>query len=82
MDKIIKYIPDGVCSKRISFSINDGKLNNVKFVQGCPGNAQGIAKLVEGMDATDVAKRLKGIKCQNGTSCPDQLAIAIESSLK
>ena len=82
MDKTIKYIPDGVCSKRISFSINDGKLNNVKFVQGCPGNAQGIAKLVEGMDATDVAKRLKGIKCQNGTSCPDQLAIAIESSLK
>ncbi|MCO1603300.1 TIGR03905 family TSCPD domain-containing protein [Desulfosporosinus nitroreducens] len=82
MDNIIKYIPDGVCSKRISFSIIDGKLNNVKFVQGCPGNAQGIAKLVEGMDATDVAKRLKGIKCQNGTSCPDQLAIAIESSLK
>ncbi|MCO5387461.1 TIGR03905 family TSCPD domain-containing protein [Desulfosporosinus sp.] len=78
----MKYIPDGVCSKRISFSIIDGKLNNVKFVQGCPGNAQGIAKLVEGMDATDVAKRLKGIKCQNGTSCPDQLAIAIESSLK
>ncbi|MCB8815001.1 TIGR03905 family TSCPD domain-containing protein [Desulfosporosinus shakirovi] len=82
MDNIIKYIPDGVCSKKISFSIIDGKLIDVKFVQGCSGNAQGIAKLVEGMDATDVAKRLKGIKCQNGTSCPDQLAIAIEGSLK
>ena len=45
---------------------------------GCPVNAQGISRLVEGMDAVDVVQRLKGIKCQNGTSCPDQLAIAIE----
>ncbi|MHB8072332.1 TIGR03905 family TSCPD domain-containing protein [Desulfosporosinus fructosivorans] len=82
MSSIIKFIPDGVCSKEISFYICDGKLKNVEFVKGCTGNAQGISKLVEGMDALDVAKRLKGIKCQNGTSCPDQLAAAIEKTLK
>jgi len=78
---MIKYIPVGVCSKEISFYIIDGKLKNVEFVKGCNGNAQGVSRLVEGMDAIDVVKRLKGIKCQNGTSCPDQLAAAIESSL-
>ena len=82
MSNIIKYIPTGVCSKEISFYIVDGKLKNVEFVKGCPGNAQGVSKLVEGIDARDVVKRLKGIKCQNGTSCPDQLALAIENSLK
>jgi|GEM_PF-1130411 uncharacterized protein TIGR03905 len=81
MGNIIKYIPHGVCSKEISFYIIDGKLKNVEFVKGCPGNAQGISKLVEGMDAVDVVKRLKGITCQNGTSCPDQLAAAIQNYL-
>lgn len=82
MGNIIKYIPDGVCSKEISFYISNGKLKNVKFLKGCPGGAQGVSRLVEGMDVIDVVKRLKGIKCQNGTSCPDQLAVAIEKSLK
>ncbi|KJR47159.1 hypothetical protein UF75_2456 [Desulfosporosinus sp. I2] len=82
MGNIIKHIPVGVCSKEISFYIIDGKLKNVEFVKGCPGNAQGVSRLVEGMDAVDVVKRLKGIKCQKGTSCPDQLALAIENSLK
>ena len=81
MGNIIKYIPVGVCSKEISFSIINGKLKNVKFVKGCPGNAQGISRLVEGMDAAEVVKRLKGIQCQNRTSCSDQLAVAIENSL-
>jgi uncharacterized protein (TIGR03905 family) len=79
---IFKFIPEGVCSKEIRFCISDGKLKDVEFVKGCPGNAQGVARLVEGMDAIDVVKRLKGIKCQNQTSCPDQLATAIEVSLK
>ncbi|MGC7870497.1 TIGR03905 family TSCPD domain-containing protein [Desulfosporosinus sp. SYSU MS00001] len=78
----IRFMPQGVCSKEIIFSIIDGKVKNVKFIKGCPGNAQGISKLVEGMDAAEVAQRLKGIKCQNGTSCPDQLALAIESLFK
>ncbi|MDP4126241.1 MAG: TIGR03905 family TSCPD domain-containing protein [Bacillota bacterium] len=82
MGNVIKYIPHGVCSKEISFNIVDSKLKNVEFVKGCPGNAQGVSRLVDGMNAVDVVRRLKGIKCQNGTSCPDQLATAIEHTLR
>lgn len=77
MEECIQFIPHGVCSKQISFQIVDGKLRKVEFLKGCPGNAQGISRLVEGMEAEEVARRLKGIQCQNGTSCPDQLAGAI-----
>ena len=82
MSDTIKVIPQGVCSDQISFKITDGKINNVKFVNGCAGNAQGISRLVEGMDAVEVVRRLRGIKCQNGTSCPDQLAVAVEKVIQ
>ncbi len=73
----------GTCSSLISFDIEDGKLKNVRFSNGCSGNLQGISSLVEGMPAREVLSRLKGIDCQGrGTSCPDQLACAIESVLK
>jgi uncharacterized protein (TIGR03905 family) len=73
----------GTCSSQISFEIEDGKLKNVRFNNGCSGNLQGISSLVEGMPAHEVIARLKGINCQGrGTSCPDQLACAIESVLK
>ena len=50
---------------------------------GCHGNTQGVAKLVEGMDIHEVIKRLKGINCNGrGTSCPDQLAQALEQYLE
>ena len=71
----------GTCSRAISFSLEDGKLKDVFFESGCNGNLQGIAKLVEGMDAKEVVKRLKGIKCADkDTSRPDQLAKAFEAS--
>lgn len=73
------YKTTGTCSRAINFDIQDGKLTNVSFVGGCNGNTQGVAALVEGMDATEAVKRLKGINCNGrGTSCPDQLARAIE----
>ena len=71
----------GTCSTRISFSLENGKLKDVSFDSGCSGNLQGIARLVEGMDAKDVVRRLKGVKCgDKETSCPDQLARALEES--
>ena len=71
----------GTCSTGISFSLEDGKLKDVSFESGCNGNLQGIAKLVDGMDAMEVFKRLRGIKCNDQeTSCPDQLARALEAS--
>ena len=74
----------GVCARKIAFSIDDdNKVRNVRFLGGCSGNTQGLSALVEGMDAEDVIKRLKGIDCGGkGTSCPDQLALALTACLE
>lgn len=77
------YTPGGVCSVQIEFEINDGIVSNVKFTRGCNGNTQGIGVLCEGMQATEVIKRLEGIDCNGrGTSCPDQLAKSIRHALE
>ena len=77
------YKTSGTCSTQIDFEIKDGKVFNVSFTGGCKGNTKGVASLVEGMNAEEIIKRLKGIKCGlKPTSCPDQLACAIESALK
>lgn len=74
-----EYKTKGTCSQRILFEIEDGKLRNVQYLGGCHGNLQGISKLVEGMDVNTVIERLKGIRCgMKPTSCPDQLAKALE----
>ena len=77
-----EYKTKGTCSQRILFEIVDGKVCNVQFIGGCNGNLQGISKLVEGMDADDVIARIKGIHCgMKPTSCPDQLATALQEAL-
>ena len=77
------YTPQGVCSRQISFDIEVGKLHNVSFVGGCPGNLQAIGKLLEGADARDTAHLLKGNLCgARNTSCADQLAIAVEAAME
>lgn len=71
----------GTCSREIKFDIIEGKLYNVSFFGGCNGNLKGIASLVEGMEIDEAIKRLKGIDCNGkGTSCPDQLAVALENA--
>ena len=77
--KSYSYQTAGVCSKQINFSVDDeGKLHDVEFVGGCPGNLLAIGKLVEGKDAKEIAEILRGNDCRGrGTSCADQLAIAI-----
>lgn len=75
------YKTQGTCSKEIHFDVVDNKVTNVTFVGGCAGNTSGISKLVEGMPVDEVIKRLKGVQCGNkGTSCPDQLAKALEEA--
>lgn len=75
------YEPQGVCSARIDFEVENGIVKNVCFTRGCNGNTQGISALVEGMPVDEVIKRLKGTNCNGrGTSCPDQLARALELS--
>ncbi len=78
-----QYRTRGTCSREIRFDIEDGIVKNVQFVGGCNGNTQGIAALVEGMPAEQVIKRLSGIDCnRRGTSCPDQLATAVQQALE
>ena len=73
----------GTCSRCVSFEIDGNLVKNVEFAGGCHGNLQGISKLVEGMEISEVVKRLKGIDCGGkGTSCPDQLAKALEKASK
>ena len=73
------YKTQGTCSTQIDFDIEDGKVYNVVFTGGCNGNLKGIAALVEGQKVEDITKKIKGIKCGfKQTSCPDQLAKALE----
>lgn len=82
MIKTIDYKTQGTCSRMIHVEIDDGIVKNVAFVGGCNGNTQGIAKLVAGMKAEDVVRLLRGTDCGGrGTSCPDQLAKAIEKAM-
>ncbi|AKL94762.1 hypothetical protein CACET_c12970 [Clostridium aceticum] len=77
------FTPNGVCAQQIIFSINDGVVENVAFYGGCSGNLQGISRLVEGMQVGEAIVKLRGINCGGkGTSCPDQLATALEVGMK
>ncbi len=78
----MRYMTKGVCSSYIDIEMDGEIIKQVSFTGGCHGNLQGIARLVEGMDANDAIARLKGIRCgYKATSCPDQLAVALESIL-
>lgn len=76
------YKTKGTCSQAIEYDIVDGIVRNVKFIGGCNGNTQGVARLVEGMPVAEVIERLDGIQCGfRGTSCPDQLATALKAHI-
>lgn len=72
------YKTSGVCSRTIEFEVENDILTNVKFNGGCAGNTQGVAKLAKGRKIDDIIETLEGIKCRNGTSCPDQFAKALK----
>jgi uncharacterized protein (TIGR03905 family) len=77
-----KYRPTGVCAREITIDVNeeDETINSVSFFGGCNGNLQGISALVKGKKMEEVIDTLKGIDCNyKGTSCPDQLARALEA---
>lgn len=73
------YRPQGVCSQNMEIEVEGSKVVSLKVTGGCSGNLRGIAKLVEGMEISDVISRLEGVKCGfKSTSCPDQLAKALK----
>ncbi len=77
------YHPKGVCSRLITFDLDDnGVVTNVRFQGGCNGNTQGLSRLAEGLTAEELVSRLDGIRCgMRTTSCPDQLAAAVKKAL-
>lgn len=77
------YNPEGVCSMQMIFDIEGDIIKSLKIIGGCPGNTVGVSRLVEGRKIDDVIEMLKGIECGvKGTSCPDQVAIALENYKK
>ncbi len=82
MKKHIEYKTSGTCARAVIVDIEDGVVTDCAFVGGCAGNTAGVATLVKGMKADDAVAKLKGIKCGfKPTSCPDQLARAIEKAI-
>mgnify|MGYP006395415105 CR=1 FL=1 len=76
----MRYKTTGTCSSMIDVEVKDGRIESVVFTGGCNGNLQGISALVKGMMVEEAIDRLKGIRCGfKNTSCPDQLARALES---
>ena len=77
------YKTKNTCSSSIEFELEDGIVRNIRFHGGCMGNTRGVAALAEGMKAEEVIRRCKNIQCGfRGTSCPDQLAIALEKAME
>ncbi|MDD7402955.1 MAG: TIGR03905 family TSCPD domain-containing protein [Butyribacter sp.] len=75
------YKTKGTCSSRIDFDINGDVITNVSFLGGCNGNTKGVASLVDGLTVAQIEERLKGIQCgMKGTSCVDQLALAVREA--
>ena len=74
------YAPKGTCSRQILFNVDaENKMHDVRFIGGCSGNLQGIARLVEGKNIDEVEALLAGVRCKGNTSCPDQLSKAISA---
>ena len=76
---VYQYEPKGVCSRQMIIEVENEIIKSVEIIGGCAGNTKGVSVLVEGMNINEAIKRLRGIDCRGrGTSCPDQLAIALE----
>lgn len=76
------YQTNGVCARQIDFDYEDGKLYNLKFTGGCPGNLLALSKILDGMELTYIVEKLEGNKCgARNTSCTDQLTKAIKEVL-
>ena len=78
----MRYQTQGTCSSAIDVEVDQGVIKSVAFTGGCHGNLQGVSALVKGMKPEEAISRLKGIRCgAKPTSCPDQLALALEKML-
>jgi uncharacterized protein (TIGR03905 family) len=76
---VYQYEPKGVCSMQMNIEVEGEIIKDVQIIGGCAGNTKGVSVLVKGMNIDEAIKKLRGIDCRGrGTSCPDQLAIALQ----
>ena len=75
---MVTYKTHGTCSQAIQIEHEGNIVTSVKFIGGCTGNTQGVARLAKGHTIDELIEMLSGIQCRNGTSCPDQLARALK----
>ena len=80
---VTEYTNRGVCSRKTIVDLApDGTILDISIIGGCNGNTNGLAKLLKGMNARDAIEKIKGIDCNGrGTSCPDQVAMALTEAL-
>lgn len=75
------YKPRFVCAQEIDFELDGNIVKNIKFTGGCNGNLKAISKLLEGQTVEYIEQKLRGNTCgMRGTSCADQLAIAVREA--
>ena len=78
-----RFKPQGVCSREMIIELEGNIIKKVTIIGGCAGNTVGVSRLIEGMDVDEAIRRIKGIPCGvRSTSCPDQLAIALEKIIE
>jgi len=78
-----RFTPRGVCAKKIHFELEGGLIRHLRFQGGCPGNLEALARLADGRPARELIELLAGLTCgEKETSCPDQLARALDRALK
>lgn len=80
---IYEFSPKGVCSIKMIFEIEENIIRSLQIIGGCPGNTVGVSNLVKNKNIDEVIQMLKGIPCgSKGTSCPDQIAVALQEYKK
>jgi uncharacterized protein (TIGR03905 family) len=78
----VTYTPRGICARQITVSAENGIITDAEIIGGCDGNHKGIISLIKGMKVEDAIERMQGIRCgSKETSCPDQLAKALQKLL-
>ncbi|HBR31367.1 MAG: TIGR03905 family TSCPD domain-containing protein [Eubacteriales bacterium] len=77
------YILSGVCSHSVHFEIDENRIvSGISFTGGCNGNLKAVSALCDGMEASEIISRLKGIRCGfKSTSCPDQFSRILQEVL-
>ena len=77
------FKPTRVCPRNIHVAVSDdgNTIEQVVFEGGCNGNTKAVAKLVRGKSVDEVVALLAGNECgRRGTSCADQMTIALRQA--